>query len=344
MRSLRYFFAAAAALATLPVAAQQPQLDSKPSTNTHMSVGLVAGTTGLGIDVSLTLNPMFRLRSGFSFMPRIEVPMTFDIQVGDDPSESAGKFERMSSMLESLTGNPVDDHVGMTGKATMWNWNLLVDIYPLKHNKHWRVTAGFFLGNSNAAEAFNQTESMPSLMAVDIYNNMYNKLHGKTVRELADVKLVDLGKGYEDVYTDINLLQKLQRRLDRNGRMGMHLGTYTHDVVDAEGNVIHKQGEDYVMEPDDHHMLKADMKVNAFKPYIGLGYDGRLVKGNDRLHIGVDAGLMLWGGKPKLITHDGTDLISDVEGLRGKVGSYVKLMSKLTVYPVASVRFSYTLF
>jgi hypothetical protein len=91
-------------------------------------------------------------------------------------------------------------------------------------------------------------------------------------------------------------------------------------------------------------MVKADMKVNAFKPYIGFGYDGRLVKGNDRLHVGFDAGIMFWGGKPCLYAHDGTDLIKDVENITGKVGDYVDQMSKLVIYPVANVRFTYTIF
>ena len=99
-----------------------------------------------------------------------------------------------------------------------------------------------------------------------------------------------------------------------------------------------------MMTPDDDDMVKADMKVNAFKPYIGVGYEGRLVKGNDRLTVAVDGGIMLWGGKPSLITHDGTDLIHDVEGITGKVGSYVDVMSKLSVYPTLSVRFAYTIF
>ena len=273
--------------------------------------------------------------------------MTFGIQVGDDPATSDSKFAKMASVLQDLTGNPVSDHVDMIGKAKMWNWNFLVDVYPLKHNKHWRVTAGFFLGPSTIAESYNKTESMASLVAVGIYNNMYNKLHGKTKRELASVKLVDLsvlGPNYSDIYFDLDMLQKLQEGFDGAGRMGIHLGTYVNDVVDEEGNVIHKKGEYYLMTPDDDDMVKADMKVNAFKPYIGVGYEGRLVKGNDRLTVAVDGGIMLWGGKPSLITHDGTDLIHDVEGITGKVGSYVDVMSKLSVYPTLSVRFAYTIF
>lgn len=319
----------------------QAQTTEKKNMFNHLDVAVTMGTTGLGLDVAMPVGDYVRLRTGFSYIPRVEVPMTFGIQVGDDPSTSASKFTKLASMLQSFTGNRVEDHVEMTGKPKMWNWNLLVDVYPLKHNKHWRVTAGFFLGNSNVAEAFNNTESMASLMAVDIYNNMYDKLHGKTVRELADVKLLEFG---EYALNDLDMLLYLQKRLDNAGRMGIHLGNYTHDIVDADGNVLHKQGDSYVMEPDDDHMVKADMKVNAFKPYLGVGYDGRLVKGNDRLHVGVDAGIMFWGGTPRLITHDGTDLINDVEGITGKVGDYVSTMSKFKVFPVANVRFSYAIF
>ena len=342
MKGNKIFLLAAAMMTSVSISAQ---IDKQPwGKFNHLNVGVTLGTTGLGVEASMPINNYLWVRSGLSFMPRMEVPMTFEIQVGDDPKTSKAKFNRMSSALESFTGKPVSDNVYMTGKAKMWNWNVLFDIYPFQQNLHWRVTAGFFLGPSNVAEAFNQTESMASLVAVDIYNNVYDKLHGKSKRELAGVKLIDLGPGYEDVYMDLNMLLRMQEMFDNAGRMGLYLGDYSHDITDEDGNVIHKKGDPYVMTPDDDHMVKADMKVNAFKPYIGFGYDGRLVKGNDRLHVGFDAGIMFWGGKPCLYAHDGTDLINDVENITGKVGDYVDMMSKLVVYPVANVRFTYTIF
>ena len=342
MKGNKIFLLAAAMMTSVTANAQ---IDKQPwGKFNHLNVGVTLGTTGLGVEAGMPINNYLWVRSGLSFMPRMEVPMTFEIQVGDDPKTSKAKFNRMSSALESFTGKPVSDNVYMTGKAKMWNWNVLFDIYPFQQNLHWRVTAGFFLGPSNVAEAFNQTESMASLVAVDIYNNVYDKLHGKSKRELAGVKLIDLGPGYEDVYMDLNMLLRMQEMFDNAGRMGLYLGDYSHDITDEDGNVIHKKGDPYVMTPDDDHMVKADMKVNAYKPYIGFGYDGRLVKGNDRLHVGFDAGIMFWGGKPCLYAHDGTDLINDVENITGKVGDYVDMMSKLVVYPVANVRFTYTIF
>lgn len=340
MKRIGLLLLAAVTLQAQPISAQT----AKKNLFNHLDVGLTVGTTGLGFDVATPAGDYVRLRTGMSFVPRIEFPMSFDIQVGNDPATSHNKFNRLASMLESFTGQPVSEQVEMIGKPLIWNWNVLVDVFPLKNNKHWRVTAGFFLGPGNVAEAFNKTESMTSLLAVDIYNNLYNKLHGKTIRELADTKLVDLGKGYEDVYFDLDLMKRLQKSLDDAGRMGMPMGKYSHDIVDEDGNVIHQKGDTYVMEPDQNHMATANMKVNSFKPYIGLGYDGKLVKGNERLHISVDAGIMLWGGKPKVTTHDGTDLINDIEDLKGKVGDYVSSMSKMVLYPVVNVRFAYNIF
>ena len=315
----------------------------------HLGVGLSLGTTGYGFDFSMPVGEYVKLRTGFSFAPRPEVPMTFGIQFYDknhvaySAADNKSKFDRMSNIMNSLTGRDMKDYVEMKGNPTMWNWNVLVDVYPLKNNKHWRVTAGFYLGPSKVAETENKTESMTTLIGVSMYNNTYDKLHNQTRRTIGDVKLIDLGPGYEDVGLDPELMWQLKEKMDNNGRMGVHLGNYVRNVVDANGK-LHTIGEPYMMEPDEDNMLKAEMLVNRFKPYLGVGYDGRLVKNNDRLQLSLDAGLMFWGGTPKLITHDGTDLINDVDGVDGKPGRYVDFMSKLKVFPVLSVRFTYTIF
>ena len=98
------------------------------------------------------------------------------------------------------------------------------------------------------------------------------------------------------------------------------------------------------MDPDENCMVKVDMKVNTFKPYLGIGYDGRMLKNEDRLKIGFDAGIMLWGGTPHLITHDGTDLIHDVEHIPGKVGNYVGIIKQFKVFPLLNLRLAYNIF
>lgn len=308
----------------------------------HMDFGVTLGTTGIGFDVATQVTDFLRLRTGMSYMPKIEVPMSFGIQIGDDAAKSQSKFNRLSGLLTNFTGKPVQQEVQMTGRPTFWNWNVMVDLYPLKRNRHWHLTAGFFLGPSKVAEAFNKTESMSSLLAVSMYNNIYDRLHGLTRRELAQVKLIDV-EGF-DTGNNIDDLILMQQKLDSYGRMGVNLGYYSHDITDDEGNVIHKQGDAYMMDPDDDSMVKADMKVKAFKPYVGIGYDGRLLKNDKRLYIGFDAGVMMWGGTPHLTTHDGTDMIHDLVFIPGKVGDYVHTLKMFKAFPMVNLRLSYWLF
>ena len=93
--------------------------------------------------------------------------------MGDDPATSQSKFEQMSSILEGMLGNEVNNSIDMKGVPNFNNWTFLVDVFPFKSNRHWHFTAGFYLGSSTVANAYNTTEDMPSLIAVDMYNNMY---------------------------------------------------------------------------------------------------------------------------------------------------------------------------
>ena len=310
----------------------------------HLDVSLTAGSTGIGFDLSTPIGDYVKLRTGLSIMPRVELPTSFKLQVGDTIETSKSKFERLSERLSGITGKKVEPKADMIRVPKFWNWNVLVDVYPFRENKHWKFTAGFYWGNKTIGVAYNTAECVPTLLAVNMYNGMYEKLHGKTLRELSDVKLIDLGEGYEDFTTDPAILKRLQKTFDYYGRMGVNMGKFSHDIKDEEGNVIHKEGDIYMLEPNDESMVKADMYVNNFKPYLGFGYEGRLMKGDDRYLISFDCGAMFWGGTPRIVTHDGTDLTHDVEDIPGGVGSDVRLIGALKVYPVLNVRLTRKLF
>lgn len=372
MRKERFFTLTASVLCVLTASHAQTEQKATFNAFQHLELSLKAGTTGYGFDLATPICDFARLRSGFTYMPRIEVPMTFGIQVGNDPAKSQSKFENMSKLLEGFTGQKVDNEVDMIGRPhKFWNWNVMVDFFPLKNNKHWHVTAGFSLGPSNIAEAFNTTEDMPSLMAVNMYNNMYDKLiNDRTTANpdlLYEVKLFDLsalGEQYA-TSTDPTLLEALYNKFQKTGRMGVHVGDYVNDVfyqedvyvewddgnggtervlVHKKGDVKHAKGDPYIMEPDEDCMVKATMKVNSFKPYLGFGYEGRLLKNDDRYKIGFDLGLWFWGGTPEVVTHEGINLTSDVENISGKVGRYVDVVEKFKVYPVLNIRLTRKLF
>jgi hypothetical protein len=293
----------------------------------HLDASVTLGSTGIGLDLSSPISNHVNLRAGFDFMPHFHHNMSFGVQVGDDPAKSESKFQKLSGFLENMTGYKVDNQIDMVGEPTMYNFKLLVDVFPLKNNKKWHITAGFYIGSSKIAKAYNTTEDMPSLMAVGIYNNMYDKI-------LAG----------EPLFEDTFLPYEMEEKVLDYGRMGIHVGDYSHDIYDDSGQLLHAKGDPYMMEPDENGMAKATVKVNSFKPYLGIGYGGRLFKNSDKYHIAVDCGVLLWGGTPSIITHDGTDMVHDLENIKGKVGDYIDLLTAFKVYPVLNVRFTKSLF
>jgi len=305
----------------------------------HLDISLTAGTTGIGIDVASPIGKYVQVRAGYEFMPRFKKRMEFDLTINGKPAKAYDKdgyrqettFDRMKDFLYEFTGYDVEDHVDMIGKPTINNFKFLVDVYPFQRNKHWHFTAGFYLGPSRFAYAENAIESMQTLSAVGIYNEMYNKaFNGEPLIK------------YEDVSLEVP--QQLNNKIKSMGRLGFAVGYFKHDMVDESGTVIYKAGDRYIVEPDDRGMVTATAKSSSFKPYLGFGYGGRLVKGRDDWHVSFDCGAMFWGGTPDLYMHDGINLTKDVENVSGKVGTYVDLFSALKVFPVLSFRITKRIF
>lgn len=319
--------AIAVSVATTAAQAQSSSaISSRPFE--HLDLSLTAGTTGVGFDLAVPVNDMFQVRAGFSMMPRFEVDMNFGVQVGDDPATSQSKFDRLSGLLSGFTGHEISNSVTMTGRPVYYNFNLLLDVFPFE-KKQWHFTTGFFLGNSCIADAVNTREDMQSLVSVGIYNRLY-------YCAVNDEPLI------EEEDNIVYLEPDMANRFISYGRMGIHMGNYTHDITDADGNVIHHAGDPYLLEPNDFSMVKAKAYANRFKPYLGFGYGSEL--GKQGVAVSFDAGIMFWGGKPSIVTHDGTDLVNDVTNIGGKVGRYVDFFSSFRVFPMLSLRITKRLF
>ena len=305
----------------------------------HLDLGVTLGTTGIGLDAAMPVGNYVKLRTGFEVMPRFNYDMNFGVESFDGTGTSIDQstFNRMADVLYGLTGFKVDQNITMKGKPTMWNFKFMVDVYPFKNNKHWHVTAGFHWGPSKIAEAVNAQEDSPSLFAVGMYNHIYDVAYADWVLDIPTPLIETETTGA--VYMD----PSMEKTILSMGRMGIPIGKYSHEMTDAQGNV-HKQGETYYMQPNENSMVTVEARTNSFKPYLGVGYEGRLIKGNDNYKIGFDAGLMFWGGTPSIITHDGMDLANDVEDINGKVGDYVKLIKGVKAFPVLNLRITRTIF
>lgn len=362
----------------------------------HLDLAFTANTTGIGFDLAAPMTEWAQIRMGGSFMPKFKYKMTFGVEAGTyiyDPSLTPAEnekaktellnsnFKKMADVMESFTGMRPEPSVDMIGDPKMNNFKMLVDIFPLKKNRHWHVTTGFYYGGNTVAEAYNTTECATSLNAVSMYQLMYRKAVGKQ-------DLIEYNG------STMNLPPEFAEKFYRVGAISIPLGEYAHDVTAQEdiyyasnifastgqrlhkkgelmfgkGDVIYHEGETFRMTPDENCMVKAKAMVNRFKPYLGVGYSTSISDDN-RTNFSVDAGVLFWGGKPEMMTrteinvydnenhltlngvdaegkaiYHEVDMCRDLRNIDGKVGTYIDLAKSLAVYPVISIRLSHRLF
>lgn len=289
----------------------------------HLDVAVTAGSTGIGLDVAMPVCKIVQVRAGFTYMPHIFSDSQFGIQIGDEPGtkqEQKEKFDKMVGFVEQYLGTKIDQYIDMKRTPNMNNFKFLVDVFPFK-NKKWHVTGGFYWGPSVIAKAENAAIDGTSLVGVTMYNKFY-----------------DAAVNDEPIYNNVYLDPSLADKFIKYGRMSVHLGNFKGQV-DENGNPM-----PYRLVPNADNMIVCKLKVNSFKPYLGFGYGGALSKRSDTYHLSFDCGAMFWGGTPHLYTHDGIDLIHDVENVQGKVGDNVKFFRALKVFPVLELRFSRKIF
>lgn len=265
---------------------------AKPGIFNHLDIGLSAASTGLGFDVKAPIGPYVNVRTGFSFMPGFRFRSDYKVLVGgevekrydddgnlivdSDGSPIETKFDKMSGLLNDLTGFQVDEKVGMIKKFTMWNYKLLVDVHPIRNYRNFYFTLGFYAGPSRVAKAYNITEDAPSLVAVGMYNSLYRKACLEEDIVIGNFSLPDIEIGGRTLYGE----------LTSYGMAGATLGRFP-------------DGDRAVVVPDANGMIKSRMKARAFRPYMGLGWDYDF-KRNSRYHLSIDAGCFFWGGSPRI--------------------------------------------
>lgn len=285
-----------------------------------IEIGANIGTTGLGLELASPMTDWAKLRVGVDWMPTFTIPMNFGIdsyvngQVND-------KFGKIQDIMYGMTGMTIDKEIQMESKPTMTTMRVLVDVYPFKNNRHWHFTAGFFYGGNSVGKSLNKMEEMPTLLALNMYDRMYQSI---TSEDFID-NIID-NPIFNDIYLDPEIAIELQEQFLSLGRLGVHVGDF-------------KDGTPYMMMPDKDGTVSAKAKVNRFRPYVGFGYGGALTS-DGKWQVSFDAGVQFWGGVPKVTTHDGT-VLNDLDNLRGKVGDYMDLMKLIPVFPTIDFRISY---
>lgn len=287
----------------------------------NLELGATLGSTGLGLEAATPVTRWTRLRVGIDWVPSFKVPMEFDINTFSDGMPS-NNFYHVQELLYNMTGLEIDSEVNMIGQPTMFNFKLLVDVFPFQNNRKWHFTAGFFIGGRSVAKAYNAIEEKPTLVGLNIYNRAYTYFTNVT-----DIFDVPLGGGN---YLDPDLVEELQEKFKKYGRMGVHVGDF-------------KDGSPYIMEPATDGTVSARAYVNRFRPYLGFGYSGNL-DSTGKWQIGFEAGAMFWGGVPDVINQEGINMTKDLKNVKGKVGDYLDVFRALPVFPVIELKISYTFF
>lgn len=309
----------------LPLHAQD-KLENQPKTHKiklmeHLNVGVSVGTIGINLDAEMPITKSVSVRAGLSMMPKFNVPLHFNMMTYANGVVSESNFQKAKELLQELAGFEVNQRVTMNCKPNMYTFNLLCDVYPFK-KKNWRFTTGFFIGPSKVGKSINAMGEMPTLVSVGVYNGMHDY-----VLETDFIETPIHG----DYYLDPDVADKLKAKFEEYGRMGIHVG----DFVGSD--------KPYMMEPDKDGTVSAEALVNVFRPYLGFGYSGDLDKAK-RMKISFDCGAMIWGGHPKIVTHEGVDLTRDVHNVAGRVGDYIKIIKMMKVYPMLNLRISYNIF
>ena len=94
---------------------------------------------------------------------------------------------------------------------------------------------------------------------------------------------------------------------------------------------------DYVFTADENGNIDVNMKMNAVKPYIGVGFGQHLAK-KHRVSLALDAGLLFWG-TPKFMLNNDTEIKSS-----GKNSGISGALSWLKAWPNLQIRVAYKIF
>ncbi len=119
----------------------------------HLSVGITAGTPGIGFDVAAPIGNYVQVRAGVAFMPSIKFGT--DLDISDHPNTADYN---------------IPETVEVEAKVGFTNGKLLFDVFPFKRSS-FHITAGAYFGSSAIIKAYNKEDGL--LQDIADYNRDY---------------------------------------------------------------------------------------------------------------------------------------------------------------------------
>ena len=288
----------------------------------HLAIGIGIGTEGASLDLALPIGNFVQLRAGMSYLPSIKLTKHFD--ASKTGSTGTSNFDSITSILHDITGLQFDEQIDMKANTQLWNGKILVDVFPFR-KKNWFFSVGLYVGPKQVMHIENAAEDMGTLIALSTFNNIYNKVEDAVAND-----------NPAQIFGDISLTPQMMDQILSMGRLGIAVGTYKHT------SESHQAGDIYNMIPDENGMIKLDVRSNIVRPYVGFGYRTAISR-DKRSFFSVDAGILCWGTL-KMITHDGTDLIKEIDVTNPMLKRYTDAVNHLKVYPSVNIRFTRQIF
>lgn len=305
----------------------------------HFDLGVSAGTCGFGLEVATPLSKSAQLRAGGVLHTSPSYTYSLDVWKPIGMNENSSVMKMMTSAL----GHSPASTINIGGTLNMQNVKLIVDMFPIKKNHNFYVSLGLYYGNSILVEGINSASSFNTLAFIRAYNKLYdNACRGKFL-DLTSLN-VKLPQEVLDILNGSVLPEIVEA-----GDITIPVGTYAHDIYGADGALLYKAGDIVMLRPDSKDVVSVDVKVNKWKPYVGVGYTIPLGGSSS---ISVDAGALIWGGRPKVKTKvvdfdasgnrisTNIDLLRDVDHLPGDFGKKIRELKNYVVYPEVNVRFT----
>lgn len=295
----------------------------------HIDVAGTIGTTGLGFDVTFPMSEWAQLRVGGSWMPYIHFAPTFGIEVAEDlPEDIQGsRFNKIADQMQDLLGTRPELSVKMEGDASMSNFKCLVDIFPIKKNRNFHVTVGFYYGNTDFITGAVSPYSMRNMTTIGALNTLYRKALADKKASIIDAEGMgfkipegisfektnkELRKwgeksneaiiSWDDIYN-----HEVKNKVYSENAFNVAIGNYSHDIV-AKEDIYY----DYSAELDNPYNVQIGTDNQGKPIYREVKYqtdnNGRpIVKGGIRYHKGE---LMHKAGDPIRIAPDENNQIN----------------------------------
>jgi hypothetical protein len=274
----------------------------------HMDLSLSVGTAGIGLDIAMPLFEYAQVRVGYDFMPHFKRSISAELMIGNEKSlqydENRNRIETNYDRVREMMYNQLG-----------YDMQPYIDMTSRVTMNNFKFLVDIFpLSDNKKLHATIGFYWGPSQFAKIEHNS------GST-------PTLQCVSAYNKLYAASTAGDPIMAY----GPAGFPMGQFDN-------------GTTYKMTPGDKGAISIPVTTNAFKPYIGVGYEAAISKKHEDLKFAITGGLMFWGGTPTMVTPDGVSLTESVSDVPGDMGDYVNLISKLKAYPTISFRFIKTLF